>query len=103
MTALETYLYIGRQLPEATESQFFGKPCFKANGKAFIAFFQEAMVFKLKDVAHRRAIAMSDAQLFDPSGKKRPMKEWVQVPFAHAAQWHALAEEAMAYVASAKE
>jgi hypothetical protein len=31
-------------------------------------------------------------------GLGRPMKEWVQVPFAHAAAWAGLAEAAPAYV-----
>ena len=38
------------------------------------------------------------ALLWDPSGKGRPMKEWVQVPFAHAASWTGMAAHALAYV-----
>ncbi len=96
--AHEIYLQIGRSLENALESQFFGKPCFKVNSKAFISFFEDEMVFKLRSDAHREAISLSGAKLFDPSGKKRPMKEWVQVPFAHCGKWSVFAQEAMNYV-----
>lgn len=97
MQAEETYLSIGQRLPGAAQSQFFGKSCFKVGGKAFIAFFQHEMVFKLTGDTHREALALDGAQLFDPSGKHRPMKEWVQVPFAHASRWESLASAALEY------
>ncbi len=54
------------------------------------------MVFKLPDAAEReRALTLEGAQLFDPSGRGRPMKEWVQVPAAHAGEWPGLAELAV--------
>lgn len=92
------YLKIGRQLPGSEESQMFGKPCFKINKKAFVAFFQDAMVFKLRGDSHTKALNLKGAKLFDPSGKKRPMKEWVQVPFNHKKHWKIFAKEAMNYV-----
>ena len=49
----------------------FGKPCYKINGKAFVCFFENCMVFKLKGDAHIDALDMKDAKLFDPSGKGR--------------------------------
>lgn len=92
------YTTIGHNIPEAVQSQMFGKPCFKINGKAFICFFQECMVYKLAGDAHTAALKLEGAQLFDPSGKGRAMKEWVQVPFAHKAKWEKLAEAAYSYV-----
>ncbi|GAA4463726.1 hypothetical protein GCM10023093_12820 [Nemorincola caseinilytica] len=74
------------------------KPCFKVNGKAFVCFFQQEMVFKLAGNVHEEAMALQGAHLFDPSGKGRAMKEWVQVPYAHAAQWERFAKAAMEYV-----
>lgn len=53
----------------------FGKPCFKVNKKAFICFFQNEMVFKLFGEVHKDALSLDGSQLFDPSGKNRPMKE----------------------------
>jgi len=96
----EAYLRIGRGVENATESQLFGKPCFKVGGKPFVSFFQNAMVFKLTGEQHCEALALEDAQLFDPSGKDRPMREWVQVPVEHIAKWEALAQAACGYVKS---
>lgn len=102
--AKEEMLYksIGSALKDAEESQMFGKPCFKINGKAFVSFFQNEMVFKLTGDVHAAALALKGAQLFDPSGKGRAMKEWVQVPYSHKAKWEAFADAALNYVKSAK-
>ncbi|RYY63290.1 MAG: hypothetical protein EOO12_12645 [Chitinophagaceae bacterium] len=83
---------IGGALPGAESGQLFGKPCFKKGGKAFTCFFQNEMVFKLTGPAHAGALAVPGAKLFDPSGKGRPMKEWVQVP--PAGDWEGLARAA---------
>lgn len=98
-TEEQTYLSIGQMLKDAEQSQMFGKPCFKINGKAFICFFQDEMVFKLTDKAHKEALVLEGSKLFDPSGKGRAMKEWVQVSFTHKAKWAKFAKEALAYVA----
>ena len=94
----ELYIEIGQKLKDAEQSQMFGKPCFKINGKAFICFFQNEMVFKLTGDTHSEALSLDGSQLFDPSGKKRPMKEWVQVPYDYNDKWEKFAKEAMKYV-----
>jgi hypothetical protein len=77
----------------------FGKPCLKVRGKAFACQFQDAIAFKLGPDLHGEALGLKGAQLFDPSGKGRPMKEWVQVPVDHAGRWPALARGASRTVA----
>jgi hypothetical protein len=52
------------------------------------------MVFKLTGAEHASALALSGARLFDPMGG-RPMKQWVEVPHAHAARWAELARAAL--------
>ena len=94
----EYYTSIGKNLKDTEESQLFGKPCFKINKKAFICFFQNEMVFKLKGDTHSEALSLDGSQLFDPSGKKRAMKEWVQVPFDYKEKWEEFAQEALSYV-----
>lgn len=96
----ELYNTIGEQISGALQSQMFGKPCFKINGKAFICFFKNAMVFKLKlnSEPHKAALYLTGTQLFDPSGKKRPMKEWVQIPFNLSERWKEFAICAKNYV-----
>ncbi len=101
--AREAYDTVVAELVEtavATSGSMFGMPGLKANGKAFAGYFHGAMVFKLGAPEHGEALSLPGAQLFDPSGRNRPMKEWVQVPAAHAARWQTLAQAALRYVAS---
>ena len=93
------YLRAGQSVKGAEQSQMFGKPCFKINGKAFVSFFQESMVFKLSGDDHKEALSLKGSKLFDPSGKGRPMKEWIQVPFDHSKKWEKFAKAAAKYVA----
>ncbi len=98
-----TYIEIGQKLAGAVESQMFGKPCFKINGKAFMSFFENEIVFKLNGDAHKEALSLDGTQLFDPSGKKRPMKEWVQIPFNYVDKWPEFAQEALNYVSQSSK
>lgn len=98
MTKEEFYISIGQTIEKAEQSQMFGKPCFKIGGKAFVCFFQNEMVFKLTGEVHSEALSLDGSQLFDPSGKNRPMKEWVQVPFDYSDNWMGYAKLAMEYV-----
>ena len=92
------YIAVGQQLKDAQQSQLFGKSCFKINGKPFISFFQNNMVFKLSGEVHQEALSLDGSQLFDPSGRKRPMREWVQVPFDYKDKWPVYAAEALKYI-----
>jgi hypothetical protein len=98
----ELYKNIGEDLLKENKviefSQMFGKPCLKINGKAFVCFFEEEMVFKLSGDDHKTALAQKGAKLFDPSGKGRAMKEWVQVPFSSSKEWDKLATKSLKYV-----
>lgn len=99
MTTEETlYISIGQNIKAAVQSQMFGKPCFKINGKAFVSFFQNEMVFKLTGDSHKEAMSLYGSQLFDPSGKKRAMKEWVQVSTNYSDRWIEFANAASKYV-----
>lgn len=92
------YISIGQKMKGAEQSQLFGKPCFKINGKAFMCFFQNEMVFKLAGDIHKEALSLDGSKLFDPSGKKRPMKEWVQVSFENKDKLSGYAKAALNYV-----
>jgi len=91
---------IGNSINDSVKGQLFGKPCYKIGSKAFICFFENEMVFKLSNEAHSLALELPESQLFDPSKKKRPMKEWVQVPYSHQGNWLNFAKEACKYVSS---
>lgn len=92
---------IGTKIKGAELSQMFGKPCFKVNGKAFVCFFNGDMVFKINDKAHKDALSLDGSKLFDPSGKGRAMKEWVQVPYNYKDKWNGFAKAAFEYVKTA--
>ncbi|MBK9985377.1 MAG: hypothetical protein IPP15_24060 [Saprospiraceae bacterium] len=92
------FIETGKSIKNAELSQMFGKPCFKINGKAFCCFFQECMVFKLAGEEHKEALSLKGSILFDPSGKGRAMKEWVQVPYIHYKKWEHFAKTAAKYV-----
>lgn len=94
----ELYISICENIDNSIKGQMFGKSCFKINGKAFACFFQDSMVFKLTGEMHKEAINLDNVILFDPSGKGRPMKEWVQVPYQHRNLWSKFAYEAAKYI-----
>lgn len=94
---------LGNDFTDSVAGKLFGKPCFKIAGKAFMCFFQDCAVFKLPSAERAEALTKAGASLFDPSGKGRPMKEWVQVPFAHKADWERFAATAFEYVKSGEE
>ena len=96
--AHQHFLDVGGSFPETTESKLFGEPCFKIDGRAFVCFFENEMVFKLDGDAHIEALSLDGSYLFDPSKKGRPMKEWVQVPFEYKEKWTQFAESALAFV-----
>jgi hypothetical protein len=83
-----------------TVGQMFGKACIKINGKAFVSQHNETIVFKLSGEHHQKAIAVKGAVLWDPSGKGRPMKEWVALPATERKHFTTLANAALAYVAT---
>jgi hypothetical protein len=82
--------------PSIELTQMMGMPCIKAGGKMVVGYASSGeMVFKLADEAeHEKALGLDGAKLFDPSGKGRPFKEWVQVPMAHESEWPKLAATA---------
>ena len=96
----ESFVSAGLAIKNTEQSQMFGKPCFKIYGKAFCCFFGNSMVFKLGGDDHAEAMKLKGSKLFDPSGKGRAMKEWVQVSFEHHDKWKKLAKVAAAYVFS---
>jgi hypothetical protein len=83
--------------PDVQLGQMMGRPCIKAGGKIIAGYEAKgSMVFKLPDEAERdKALALDAAAPFDPMGSGRVMKEWVDVPVAHAAKWAGLAETAL--------
>ncbi|GAA3085123.1 hypothetical protein JOF29_002974 [Kribbella aluminosa] len=81
----------------ATAGAMFGKRALKARGKAFACLKGDSLAFRLGDgtPVHAEALTLPGAELFDPSGKHRPFKDWVAIPHTHADQWPHFAETAL--------
>ncbi len=96
LSAQLAYDHIAAELGPAgvTAGRMMGMQTLYLGGKAFAGLYGDAMVFKLADPDHGEAMALPGAVLFDPSGRGRPMKAWVQVPLTCAGDWPRLAERA---------
>lgn len=99
MSPQETYEEIGTMLVNSNDvvmGQMFGKASLKFQNKAFAAFHLDAMVFRLgaEQIEHIRA-SYPTAKNWDPSGKNRPMKDWLSVPFDFQSDWISLAEQSL--------
>jgi len=103
--AVQAMAYFGEIAEElssggVSSGGLFGKPSLKIGTKAFACQFRDGVAFKLSPDVHAEALGLAGAELFDPSGKGRPMKEWVQVPVDHAQRWPEFARQALQYVRS---
>jgi hypothetical protein len=96
----ELFHEIGRNLKQADAGKLFGVSCLKVNNKAFACYYKASMVFRLRGDVYEYAMELKNACLFDPSGKKRPMKEWVQLSYIHHRLWANFAARAMENVQS---
>lgn len=83
---------------QVTEGKLFGHRCLKVTGKAFLVDFDGDLVFKLgRDAMAPLLETHADLAGFDPSGKGRPMKDWLQAPLAHSDRFQIWAEASMAF------
>jgi hypothetical protein len=97
--ATERYEQIAKELssrPGVKQAKMFGMPGLKLGKTAFAGLFGDDMVFKLGagTDAHKRAMKLKGAEIWDPSGRDRPFKDWVRVPATSASQWGLLADYA---------
>jgi len=101
MTAQQHFDKIGESLGRshsATTGQMFGKKCIKVGNKACIALYNEDIVFKIPREEVEELLALEGSVLWDPSGKGRAMKEWIQIPNAHSNQYIKLAKTSAEYI-----
>ncbi len=70
----------------------------RTSGKFFVAQIDDDLIFKLPPSEHAEALALEGAVVFEPM-EARPMKQWVQVPPAHARFDESLARAAATTIA----
>jgi len=99
MTEAEKYFHeLTGQIPDVEPGKMFGALCFKTpNGKAAAMFWHDFLVVKLSGKARDEALSLDGTRFFDPMDG-RPMKEWIQIPFAYQHQWKEFALSAAVYV-----
>ncbi len=105
MAENKTYAAVVQALlsdPRVVEVKMFGMPTLKVGGKAFASLWETGdLVVKIGAPRVQELLKAKAGRQFDPSGKGRPMKEWIiiKAPAIQAQkQWLALAEEAKAFV-----
>jgi len=99
MTPHDSYIETGELLANKHGSslgKMFGKESLVYQTKAFAAFQNDCMIFRLgaDHIADVKS-NYSGAENWDPSGKGRPMKDWLAVPHAFESDWISLGEQAL--------
>jgi len=101
--ALERWDQLAAELgdPAIGRSRMMGRPILTHDGTMFACLNGDSVGFKLGAATpeHAGALAVPGAELFDPSGKGRPFKDWVSIPLEEAEQWLPFAECALMHVA----
>jgi hypothetical protein len=84
-----------------TVRSVFGKRGLMYGGKALGCRFGAGVALRLVagSPEHTAALALAGAELFDPSSRHRPMKDWVVVPADFADRWYDLALAARGHLA----
>lgn len=74
-------------------AKWFGIPAIKYSGKVVAALYRDQMVVKLGVKRANHFVDKGEGELFDPSGKGKPMREWV-VLACEPDHWFTAVEEA---------
>ncbi|HMJ35818.1 MAG TPA: hypothetical protein VK501_18080 [Baekduia sp.] len=77
---------------------WFGAPAAKVEGKIFLAVFDGTLVARVGAEECDDRVLSGHGERFDPSGKGRSMKDWLQTSL-EPADWPELAQAALAFSA----
>ena len=80
-----------------TGAQMFGQPTIKVGIKSVACLYNEGMAFKLGagTAEHEKALALPGANVFDPSGTGRAIRDWAWIPTQHLQHWREFAAAAV--------
>jgi TfoX/Sxy family transcriptional regulator of competence genes len=97
MTGDEEYRRVVEELldsdPDVSETKMMGMPSLKARGKLFAGFSQNSLAVKVGRDRAAELIEGGRGEPFDPSGRDRPMRDWVVLSLP-SDDWSELAHEA---------
>lgn len=98
----KNHIYFEKLIKETEDAELgnmFGKPCGKLNKKAFVAFFENEMIFKIgREETEQLLKKYEGSKNWDPSGKNRGMKDWIQIPQEYKSDWRALTMKAIEFM-----
>jgi TfoX/Sxy family transcriptional regulator of competence genes len=88
--------------PAIARGRMMGRPILTRDGTMFACLNGEVLGVKLGagTPEHAAALAIPGAELFDPSTKGRPFKDWVSLPLDAADDWVTFGGYAVAFVAA---
>jgi hypothetical protein len=97
--ALARMTAIGEDLADhgVHPGKMFGVPSLKAGSKVVCSAWGDDLVVKLPPDVLERTLALEGVERFEPMAG-RAMKEWAQVPYAHADRWPELVAAGLGYV-----
>jgi hypothetical protein len=101
--AEEFFSELIKEIPGVKSGKMFGALCMKtAYGKSAAMFWKDNIVVKLQGDSKIEALSLNGSQLFEPMDG-RPMKEWVQIPFAYKDKWKKFTLSSLESVSSLKK
>jgi hypothetical protein len=83
---------------DVEKALWFGAPALKLDGKIFVALRRGALLARLGAEEVDQRVARRQGVRFDPSGKGRPMKDWLDSSVEYD-EWVELALGALAFTA----
>jgi hypothetical protein len=83
---------------DVEQALWFGAPAVKVNNKIFFALRRGAVIARLGAEEVDARVLAGDGVRFDPSGKGRPMKDWLESNAEHG-EWVELGLAALAFTA----
>jgi TfoX/Sxy family transcriptional regulator of competence genes len=88
--------------PSIGRGRMMGRPTLTRSGTMFACLNGDTLGLKLGATTpeHAAALTIDGAELFDPSGKGRPFKDWVSIPVDSADEWVPFAECALVFVSA---
>lgn len=99
----KTFEYVTEVLlgdERVSESTVFGSPCLAVRHKAFVIFYRDGLVVRLRSDRARQLIAAQEGHRFDPLDSGWALEGWVRLVADHGRHerlWVSLAEEARDY------
>lgn len=78
--------------------RWFGTPAAKVEGRIFVALWRGRLVARIGAEEVDARVAAGGGERFDPSGKGRAMKDWLEAD-AEPGEWPELALSAIAFTA----